>query len=414
MNFYLRVIFISIIISLWEQMIGSYSGVHAQEVNSIDLQEEVTQAVEGEINEVINEELEQFSQPFINFAAIVKEDEEVIAIAGELETSPGELLQEVNVTLDLDVFDQVDPRDENFEANTNLNINNTAVAINFEVKDDDELDAAIENAIANLGDNPQPSDVISLVEIFLSDVREQAQPRVTAAAGKQDSNNNLNSAIITEVELAPGQRFANFNKNDAPMLIGLGVDGDTGALNELRIERDGDIIAPDDDNFNLEATVARAVENANFEESVGDIIFLVKAFGNGRNEVEGQARVSGGSAIADDNSNTVSAIIGEVQFVSGQLLGTIEDNEIQTLVKVTSQINNNIGGDNIIAVDDLKLTYKIAEESAILESAIADKVNTFNFEETSDAISLVNAFVSDNADEISVINEPQPPSIALE
>lgn len=261
--------------------------------------------------------------------------------------------------------------------------------------------------------------MISLVKTFLEDASEQAQPRVTAVAGKQDNNNDLNSAIITEVELAPGQRFAdfatNFDQTNAPMVIGLGVDAGTGALNELRIERDGEIIDPNDDNFNLEATVARAVADASFANS-GEIVSLVKAFSEGRKTGQGQARISGGSAIVDNSSDTPirSGVLGEVELVPGQLLATTQENQTHTLVKVTSAVRDDLGDNNGVIVEGLSLNYQIAEESGILESAIAEAVNQFNFEDTSDAVSLVQAFTSNNPDQNIVINEPDSPSIALD
>ena len=414
MNFYLRVILSSLVIALWEQIIGSYSGVYAQEVDSIDLQEEVTRTVEKELNQVVSEQLNDLSQPFINFAAIVKEGEELITISGELQLTPGELLQEVNVTLDLDVFDQVDPRDDQFQANQQLNIDNTAVAINFDLKENDELDTAIETAIADLGTNPNPSDVISLVELFVGEIREQAQPRVTVAAGKQDNNENVNSAIITEVELAPGQRFTNdANNDDAPMFIAVGVDNNTGVLNQLSIARDGEIIASNDDNINLEATVANAVSNTIFNQA-SELVSLVQAFGNGVDY--GQARVSGAAAVEDNNPvNPIrTAVVGEVQLALGQLLTTTVNNNTETLVTVLASINDNINGENNVGIDGLNIQYQIADESNNLQSAIAQAVNGFTFEATSDIVSLVNAFVSGQKEEKFPNNQPDLLGIALD
>jgi len=390
--------------------------------------------VSKRINETIQNELDEIPQPFINFAGVVA-GEEIIAISGQIELPPEQFLQEANIRLDLETFnrelfdsiqtfERIDPRDANFPENpdeirTLDNGKEAALAINFKLEGQNQLETSIEQAINNLGNDPAVDDVISVVDLFVQEVGERQQSRITAAAAKQNDQDNLNSAVITEVELSPVQQFVDNLDNEGTMLIGVGTDDQNRVLNEIRIESDNQILVDKNNNDNPEVELAKAVEDAGFNKP-SDIISLVRAFGDGFEQQ--QARVSGGALIQDEDQSFTSAVVGEVQLGPGQLIGTRQvDANTNRLVTVTADIFDQINGNNVVGVGQLAINYKLADEDIRLEAAITETINNNNVEQASDVISLVEAFTSGKdtqrlPDEINQVEQIQPeqPNISLD
>ncbi|MDR9405292.1 MAG: hypothetical protein RI580_17885, partial [Halothece sp. Uz-M2-17] len=347
-----------------QQLLEALSGIDS------DLQQQIIEEVEeaGDVETFLEAiEAGNLEDQLIQVVAIARQGDRLEAIAGQVVlNSPQELLNQVDITFaGREAFDAVDVND----LNEDETVNGNELKIDFETIAGDDPNF-------NIGNNPSESEIISLVRAFTNGIGQQERDRATVTAFRKD--NNIRSAMVAEVELAPGQSFVNNLENQQASLI-MTTDTETfngdEVLSELSIARsDGaDLLA---DNNNLEVELAEAVKNANFN-SASSVISLVRAFGEGVEQE--QARLSGASLVEDqrDSDNEMlSVVAGEVELAPGQLLTQDNNNGVTTLVTVASDLAENNG---TVRTEGLNIKYFIDETSINLEAAIAEQVQGNDF-----------------------------------
>ncbi|QDZ39902.1 hypothetical protein FRE64_08075 [Euhalothece natronophila Z-M001] len=208
----------------------------------------------------------QAGQARVTGAALVDNDSEVSAVAGEVILAPGQSLGEgITITPDIDNI----PNSENVAVQQ--------LDIDFDIDDNEAalLEAAIANKIST-DDFTDESDIISLVKNFGGVSSPLGQAQVTGAA-TFDTHNTL-SAIAGQATLARGQLLAEPDNNDDPVAtIDPTIEDEDDLEGEVLSELDINFSVEEDDIPLLEAAIADVVNDADFDRE-SDVISLVKAF----------------------------------------------------------------------------------------------------------------------------------------